>query len=593
MQRPFWDESMHPTGIGNCKTKRRRVQIGVGVLFIIALGLRCSGARWGLPMIWHPDTHQYVATAWVMSGEDLNPRDVIGVLTNFPFYVHLVMGLKCITRFWYSTFGTAEGLQAFADGGGLVLATRLMSAVFRALSVLAAYRIGAVGFGRTVGLVSAALLSLNYFSVRNAHSAMPDVAMIFFLLMAMERSATYLRSGARVHLWLAAVAGGVATATKITGGVALLCPLVAVLLRQGVREWRSSLRLCLGAVLVFGATILVLCPLLVSDGRYLGDIYEEVFNQASHRDNPQEPLPVWLLHHKYYAWGLGWAAYALSAMGVAAMFWRRPKWATALLAAPGVYLAIHLGKEMCFPRYTLPPVPFMLIAGAWGACWLARRCRARRRVLAGLVVLACADPFARAVRFDWLCHQEDTRYQAKRWVEAHVPRYACVLLEGLMPPIPTHPYCVYARGQSQRFLVFVRPNYFVSSMQVRRFLAFNERYRDAVLRGYAMLDRSFQVVAEFKPFEGNRALPYSETIMSLWRRQRPGPHIKVYKISTPTPRPIDMPVLLQPPLGRADWLYLARIGCFPIGMLTQDLASVADAVAVARAELARLGILAP
>ncbi len=393
-------------------------------------------------------------------------------------------------------------------------------------------------------------------------------------------------------MWVFAAVVG-AAAIKITGAAALVCPFVAVLARERFVDWRSAVPLALRIALVFGATLLLLCPQLVTNGRFLADIFEETFYHGGHRDSPQEPVPVWLLHHRYYAWGLGWGAYALAALGAVVMTFRQLKWAAALLAAPAVYLAVHLTRRMCYPRYVLPVTPFLLLAAAWAARRLAGKVSARRPafVASCVVALVCLDPFARSLRFDWLCCREDTRYLAQRWLREHTPVYAVILFEGLMPPMPSRPYAVYARGHTQPFILFVRPDYFVSSMTVRRFLAFNPMFGEPVQRWYAKLDARFPVVAEFKPFEGNRELPYTETISSLWRRTRRGPHIKIYKIKPPTPRRVDLPVMLKPPLRRADWLYLARINCFPIGILTRGLQDESKAAEIAFAELKRLKVL--
>ena len=269
---------------------------------------------------------------------------------------------------------------------------------------------------------------------------------------------------------------------------------------------------------------------------------------------------------------------------------RRTRLAVALLAAPGAYLFVHLNREMLCPRYVLPPVPFMLIAAAWGAHWLSHRLRARRLVLTCLVALACADPLARSMRYDWLCTQEDTRVQVQRWIGENVPRSAIIMFEGLWPPITTHPYSVYARGLGQIFSRSVVPSYFVSITAVRRFRAFHERLGEHYRRNYARLDATFPVVAKLKPWRGDEPLPYTETIGSIWRRSRPGPHVRVYKLREPLLRPADVPVMLAPPLSRADWRRLACWGPFPLGMLTAPVPPGADPVEVTKEELTRLGL---
>ena len=560
---------------------------------MLGLVLRLWGVSKGLPNIWHPDAHQYVGTAWLMSLDSLNPRDRLPVLTNSHLYVYLLFGLKGLICLCYGMFSTPEAQQRFIDGGGLVLAARAMGGVLGAMSVLVAYRIGALCFGRPVGIASAALLSTNFFTVRNAHFAMPDVTMIFFLLFAMERSAVYVRTGRLRHLWIASCLAGITTATKVTGGVAILCPLTALFLRRRGRTWGQMAALVLAAAGCAGVTFCCLSPYMLVDLRGLLDIWREVSLEGGARGHVQEPVPVWLLHHRHYVIGMGWTAYVLSIVGAVVLLITRPKVAAWLLVAPGVYLAVHLNRSLCYARYTLPPVPFLLVAAAWGASWLCRRLSSKRAAFGCVVALACAGPLARSMRLGWLCTQEDTRTQARRWVQEHVPRHGVVLVEGNFPPIPTHPYCVYARDRAPHIAGRVDLDYFVSDMTVRKFLRFNRTYGHYWGEVYDQVEASFPVVKELRPYRGDRSPPYHSTQVNapairLWQTTRPGPHIRIYKIRDPIPRPLPEKLMLKPPLTDKDWDYIARDSNFPMGMLTRDWTTVGNAEISVQMEMARL-----
>ena len=569
------DQPPHPPPIHTAVRRRKVVRLTfLTAMLTASLVLRVWAADMGLPDIWHPDAHQYVATAWLMSLDSLNPRDHLPLLTNTHLYVYMLFMLKGVVCLWQVVFGSPDGLQDLIDSGGLVLAARTMGAVFGALSVLVIYRIGAILLGRPVGMSAAALLATNFFTIRNAHFAMPDVAMIFFLLLSMERSAVYLRKAAPRQLWLSAVAAGVATAIKVTGAVAVLCPMTVLLLRFCTDGRTVAARRGAAMSGIFVASVVLLSPYVVLDLRTLSDLHREVLREGAKRGTVQETDPVWWLHHKHYAVGLGWVAYLLSFFGAATLLRRRPKTAAALLTAPSAYLIVHLNRSLCYARYTLPPVPFMLLTAAWGAHSFSRRFPARRKALIAVVAIACLGPLARSIRFDWICTQDDTRVLARQWIQAHVPRDAVFMVEGLFPPIPTHPYCVYARGQTQTMIPFVRPAYFVSDMSVRQFLCSHERYGAKYQRNYENIDTVYPAVAEFRPTEDEGPLPYHSSHVnapatSLWRIVRPGPHLRVHRVAEPDPKQMAEVTVLRRPLTRTDWQYIAQVGNFPLGMLTR------------------------
>jgi len=547
----------------------------------------------GMPDIWHPDAHQYVGAAWLMGPGELNPRDWLIVHTNSHLYYYMLMATKGVLALWFAVSPGAGDLKTFVDAGGLALAARAMGGVMGALSVIVAYRIAALMLGRPVGMAAAALLATNFFNVRNAHFAMPDVAMMFFLLCTVERSAVYWRTGRSRHLIAAAILAGVTTSTKITGGVAALCPLAALLLRRRTVDWVVAAKWTGAVVAVAVVSFFALSPYMALDPRCFREIAHEVLGEGAARGEVQGPAPAWLLHHRHYVVGMGWAAYALAAIGVALMIRRKPRVAGMLLVAPGVYLAVHLMRSLCYMRYTLPPVPFWLLAAAWAAWRIGRRFRARRLATLCIVALACTGPLARSVRFDWIVSQEDTRSLARRWIQERVPRHAVILTEGLFPAVPTHPYCIYAHGSTGIFSTFVRPEYFVSDMSVRQYLGFHKAYGQGSRALYDSIESTNKVVAEFKPYRGDAPLPYHATqvnapAIGLWRTTRPGPHIKIYLIDANRPKSAASIVMLNRPFDRRDWHYIAAISNFPMAMLTRAWDGTWDTVKIVREETARL-----
>ena len=137
------------------------------------------------------------------------------------------------------------------------------------------------------------------------------------------------------------------------------------------------------------------------------------------------------------------------------------------------------------------------------------------------------------------------------------------------------------------------PDYFVSDMTVRQYLSTNEIYGADYQRMYEDIDRRYPVAAEFGPTDDGSPLPYHSSHVNapavcLWRVSRPGPRIRVYEVASPVPKPLPEVALLQRPLDRTDWQYIARVGNFPLGMLTTEWMGDGPTRAMVRSEMARL-----
>ncbi len=106
------------------------------------------------------------------------------------------------------------------------------------------------------------------------------------------------------------------------------------------------------------------------------------------------------------------------------MLWRRDRLsALAVLAIPGVCLAIMLRQELFFARFALPLLPPLALLGGVGisglADWAGRRPGPAVSVAMTLIVLALVlvPATLATVRHDQLASTTDTRILAQRWLE--------------------------------------------------------------------------------------------------------------------------------------------------------------------------------
>jgi hypothetical protein len=164
-----------------------------------------------------------------------------------------------------------------------------------------------------------------------------------------------------------------------------------------------------------------------------------------------------------------------------------------------------------------------------------------------------ALPAARLVRHDDLMTRTDTRTLGKAWIEARVPDGTSIAIEwpahapplsgpGDPEPDSTRTYDVTAlrgvglqahpaswyREQGIEYLVATS---FIYSIPMRGAVENAER-----LAFYASLEREFELVQEFWPNETQTEPSFvlDEVFgptVSLWQRDRPGPTLRIYRVS--------------------------------------------------------------
>src|SRR5262245_12057996 len=170
------------------------------------------------------------AVAMMKSG-DFNPHFFdYGGLT---IYFHVAIAS---VRFAVGTLSAAPGYGSL-DGvweGSFYLWARGATAIIGTLIVYIVYRVG-LRWGVGVGLIAALFAAIHPNLVREAHLALTDTPLTFFVALTMLIAVIAAEDGRLRWFALAGMAAGFATAVKYNGAVALLMPLIVAMLAGGVR----------------------------------------------------------------------------------------------------------------------------------------------------------------------------------------------------------------------------------------------------------------------------------------------------------------------------------------------------------------------
>jgi len=430
------------------------------VIFLVAAGLRLWALDFGLPSWLHPDEFSFVFFPLNFFSGDLNPH-----FFTYPTFHYYLLGLVyglcfCLQKL----FGVGHSLEQFValhyfwERTQLMWLARLTSALLGIGTVAWTVALGARVGGRRAGWVAGSLLAVCAVHVRQSHLAGVDAAMTFWFVGATwaaarlrerERLADYLVAGALV---------GLAAATKYPGGLAGAAVLAAHLL-AGRRLLDRRLWLAGGAAL--GCFVLG-SPYALLDFKSFQDHF---LHQAAHLGAGHGPDlgRGWWYHVRFsLVQGLGWPALALALVGAFAAGRRRQKEALVVLAGFGVFYLVMGAGQTVFVRYVLPLMPLQAVLAAKA---LARLRDGRWLVLA--TVLALVQPCYHSLRAVALLGREDTRGQARRWIEAHVPQGAALgnfggwagdvrvrTFEGLWWEV-SHFERVFGRAQLDRALPFL------------------------------------------------------------------------------------------------------------------------------------------
>jgi 4-amino-4-deoxy-L-arabinose transferase-like glycosyltransferase len=513
----------------------------LGAIVVLALVLRFWNLDHGLPYAYNADEElHFVPVAVKMFGGSLNPR----YFENPPALTYLLFVVFKL-RFG---FGRDLIAQFRADPEAAYLTARVVVALIGTLVVGLVYWAGARFSDRRAGLAAAALMAVAFLPVFYSKHALNDVVTMAPVTVALVACLLVYEQGRWGHWILAGAAIGVAIATKYTAGAMLVTLGIAAVLR--VLADRGELKRALLGLVVAGAAcgsaFALLNPFAIIDhSAALGQIGGQS-GQAASGKLGQDQVSGWWYYLRTFTWGLGWIPVVAAAAGGGLMLWRDWRRGLLLVAFP-LFLFLFLGHEArFFGRWLLPIYPAL--------CVLAGYAVSRVRPTAGfavLVVALCAQGLVSSVHLDRLLGREDTRAEAKRYLEANVPARAGVAIEPFVPadylrrgraatldwrryPVK-RPFQAYEKKlRPARVQKYVDGGYcwvVVGSYQKGRGLKAGLRNARAY---YAALDAASDRTTTISPYrEGAKPVPFSyDNSFNYQPRayERPGPLIEIHHL---------------------------------------------------------------
>lgn len=403
---------------------RRTLFAASALLFclLLAAALRLWGSDYGIPhSVARPDEETVLRTAFNMVGQrDPDPR--------FFEYPTFTIYANALALEGYYRLGKIRGrydslpdflFDAVVSRPGLTYRIgRTLSVGFALLTVVATFALGWEYSRRTTTAVSAALLvSVAFLHVAFSRFATVDVAMVLLTTGALYFCLRVARTGSVRDYLLAGILTGLAASAKYNAAAVglALCPAALF----GGRP-AAGRKLALGAVAAIAAFVAT-SPYVLTNW----DAVQAGFTKHGYfYGRGPDPLGLWVHLGTTFPLGLGWPLYAVGLVGLANAFRRRRVQDWMLLVFFVAFLALIGGVRVVYPRYALPLVPVLIVLAADAVGTLMRG-----RFAAWTAVAVLAFPnVLRAVQFDRLASERDTRLLAADWVAETLPRRSAIAL---------------------------------------------------------------------------------------------------------------------------------------------------------------------
>ena len=419
------------------------------LILVAGFALRVWNIDYGLPFVYSIDEgSHFTSRAVEMFWQDFDP----GYYQNPSAYTYLVYALL---RVMYGPLGFVFELpfgnvtdQFDKNPTEIWIAARVLAAALCMAGVAATYWAARRLWGVREGLVAAAVLAFAFLPVAYSRIAVTDVGSLTGVALSLAFAVrAYVRSRAPTgasplpDFALAGAFAGLAVAFKYTAGLALLPVAIAGLTQLRAQPGRAVGALAV-ALLCAAVVFVVLNPYLFgSFDAWWSDIRDQAEVAADQPKPGQESGGV-----SYYldslTWGLGWAA-ALAALAGAVLELRRGLARGLMLIAVPLALFVYLSvQSRYFGRWLLPAYPALAMLAAAALVqasdlvldrWRRRPAWTGPALVAGVAALVLIQPLAADIRSARALGRDDTRQQARDWLERHYPPELRASVEPTVP----------------------------------------------------------------------------------------------------------------------------------------------------------------
>lgn len=563
--------------------------IKVNSLFIIiAAGfvLRLWGLDFGLPYQFHQDEPIVINHAFAFGSGDLNPHFFIIP----PFCSYLVFffyGLFFVIGKIFGLFSGTEqfALKFFSDPAIFYLIARLILGLIPGTLIIPlVYFLYKKLFGRQGALFAASTVAVSFLCVVNAHYAYLDNWLVVFILTTYIALLEMTANPSLKNYILAAVFLGLAGSAKYNAAFLVASFMTANAIIAAKKPQSKKFAFFMKYLFLTGFIALIVFvitnPFSVIDKQlFLNNVLKKIRIEY-----------VGWLHHIVYSLneGMGSALVLTGLLGFLAIILNRERSRGVFFISFPVIFYLQLAiRSQKFSRYVLPLVPFLAIAAGFFIFQVAlpkANSPLKRKAVLLLSLLLLAGTLVKTIKADLLFSADDTRIQAKEWIEENIPVNIKIAMDHTFfrPPVPQTKEQIlekYSLAESQKELKALKEKkigFLLASVEGKKtyavfflkkgplkkgqFLSMSPaiEYNLDLLKGSGIqfvvinyntakadfirkLNEKADVVAEFSPYYDEKirftydavdltALPVGAK--ELFSRRLNGPALQIYKLKT-------------------------------------------------------------
>ncbi|HYN09154.1 MAG TPA: glycosyltransferase family 39 protein [Vicinamibacterales bacterium] len=500
----------------------------IGIL-LLGSALRLAEIGDGVPYTIGVDEPEIIERAVrMMKTADFNPHfyDYPG----FTFYFHTaIASARFLTGAMAGRWISLESVWS----GDFYLWSRIATAVLSILTIYLVYR-SALRWGEPVALVAALAMAVHPQLTREAHFALTDTPLTFFVALTLVTALTAALEGRPRWFFISGLFAGLAAATKYPGALALLMPVVAMPLSMPLRDRAATLSATFGSAAI---GFLLGAPFSLLD---LPGFLNGFASLMQHYNRDASAVDAAVTYVKYirgwFGWPgvlpplVAWPAMALGLVGIivaASQLVAREtrSEAAVLLVCPIAYFWFISNQSLIYGRYAMPLAPALSIALALGILttyrWIERRTPAGRirYVTVGIFALLLLPPLAQSVSATRALRLESTQEQAAQWMLQNIRLDEPIVMEGAVARLPPRTHRV---GETLRLIMKTVDQYRAdgtvylvsSSSETDKYFKAGDPSRvSGEIVAYNRIFRETQAVQVFTP-----------------SAQHPGPTIRILKI---------------------------------------------------------------
>jgi hypothetical protein len=408
----------------------------LALILVAGFALRVWNIDYGLPFVYSIDEgSHFTSRAVEMFWQDLDP----GYYQNPAAYTYLVYALL---RAMYGPLGFLFDLrfvnvteQFDKNPTEIWIAARTLAAALCMVGVAATYWAARRLWGIREGLVAAAVLAFAFLPVAYSRVALTDVGALIGVALSLGLAVLAHQRGGLKWFGLAGAAAGLAVSFKYTAGLALLPVAIAAIARLRSDGLRALGGLALGCALAAVVFVALNPYLFGSFDAWWSDLRDQA-DVARDQPKPGQDSGGVSYYLDSLTWGLGWAA-AFAALAGAVIELRRNVVRGLMLIAVPLALFVYLSAQSrYFGRWLLPAYPALAMLAAAALSQLSSLVpnpKWRGPVLAGVAALVLLQPFAADIRSAQVLGRDDTRQQARDWLETHYPPELRASVEPAVP----------------------------------------------------------------------------------------------------------------------------------------------------------------